>query len=122
MRVLNVVVCRKYGECPSLSSISMNSQGYTVVRFWNNDILANTDGIMDTIRLACLTAPLPSVGEGGFEMRHHGSGGAVGARREGQGGAAGGGGPGEGMALLQNDNRYAAVAKNKSVPSHSCRR
>jgi very-short-patch-repair endonuclease len=28
----------------------LNAQGFTVLRFWNNDILANTEGVMETIR------------------------------------------------------------------------
>jgi very-short-patch-repair endonuclease len=47
----------------------MNSQGFTVLRFWNNDILANTEGVMETIRSACRVAPSPppspTVGRGG---------------------------------------------------------
>jgi very-short-patch-repair endonuclease len=27
----------------------LESQGWRVVRFWNNDILANTDGVLDAI-------------------------------------------------------------------------
>ena len=30
--------------------------GYTVIRFWNNDVLANTDGVLEEIRHALLTA------------------------------------------------------------------
>lgn len=47
----------------------LNSQGFTVLRFWNNDILANTEGVMETIRSACMVAPSPppspTVGRGG---------------------------------------------------------
>ncbi|HEX9024438.1 MAG TPA: endonuclease domain-containing protein [Geobacteraceae bacterium] len=37
----------------------LNSQGYTVLRFWNNDILSNTDGVMEAIKSACSQAPSP---------------------------------------------------------------
>lgn len=37
----------------------LNSQGFTVLRFWNNDILINTEGVMETIRSACIEAPSP---------------------------------------------------------------
>src|SRR5579863_1920574 len=46
-------------------------RGYRVVRFWNNDVLANTDGVLLTIRDALHTPagtppslPSPSRGEG----------------------------------------------------------
>jgi len=31
----------------------LKSQGFTVLRFWNNDILQNTDGVLATILTAC---------------------------------------------------------------------
>jgi len=37
----------------------LNSQGYTVLRFWNNDILSNIEGVMEAIRSACTEAPSP---------------------------------------------------------------
>ena len=37
----------------------LNSQGFTVLRFWNNDILTNTEGVMEAIRSACMEAPSP---------------------------------------------------------------
>ena len=36
----------------------LNLQGYTVLRFWNNDILTNTDGVLAAIRAVCQEAPL----------------------------------------------------------------
>ncbi|MHB8092509.1 MAG: endonuclease domain-containing protein [Syntrophales bacterium] len=36
----------------------LNSQGFTVLRFWNNEILTNIDGVMEAIRMQCET-PLP---------------------------------------------------------------
>ena len=34
----------------------LESQGYRVLRFWNNDVLQNVDGVVDTI-LAALREP-----------------------------------------------------------------
>ena len=34
----------------------LDSQGYRVLRFWNNDVLQNVDGVVDTI-LAALREP-----------------------------------------------------------------
>jgi very-short-patch-repair endonuclease len=31
----------------------LNSQGFTVLRFWNNEILINTTGVLTTIKLHC---------------------------------------------------------------------
>ena len=30
----------------------LESRGYRVLRFWNNDVLSNTDGVLETIRNA----------------------------------------------------------------------
>ena len=41
----------------------LNSQGFRVLRFWNNDILTNIDGVMERIRMSCdspVNAPLPN--------------------------------------------------------------
>jgi len=35
----------------------LNSQGFRVVRFWNHEILTNTEGVIESIRQHCL-APL----------------------------------------------------------------
>jgi len=37
----------------------LNSQGYTVLRYWNNEILTNTEGVMESIRSACMEGPSP---------------------------------------------------------------
>jgi len=37
----------------------LHSQGFTVLRFWNNDILTNIEGVMEAIRTACMEAPSP---------------------------------------------------------------
>jgi very-short-patch-repair endonuclease len=35
---------------------ALEAAGYTVMRFWNNDVLANTEGVLEMIRLALLNA------------------------------------------------------------------
>jgi len=45
----------------------LNAQGYTVLRFWNHEILTNIAGVLDVIRRQCLSPlpdPLPQRGEG----------------------------------------------------------
>lgn len=37
----------------------LNSQGFRVLRFWNNDILTNIDGVLEVIYGACSLSPLP---------------------------------------------------------------
>ncbi|TVR83814.1 MAG: endonuclease domain-containing protein [Rhodospirillales bacterium] len=37
---------------------ALRRHGFTVLRFWNNDVLANTEGVVETIR-AHLAAPPP---------------------------------------------------------------
>lgn len=32
---------------------TLRKQGYRVLRFWNNDVLTNTDGVMEVILRAC---------------------------------------------------------------------
>ena len=36
------------------------SQGYTVLRFWNNDLLNETESVLEQIRLALTLSPSPS--------------------------------------------------------------
>jgi len=35
----------------------LKKEGYRVLRFWNNDVLANLEGVMETIRLNALANP-----------------------------------------------------------------
>ena len=50
----------------------LNCLGWTVLRFWNADIVRNTDGVLEVILLACAErkegkpspCPLPLAGEG----------------------------------------------------------
>jgi very-short-patch-repair endonuclease len=41
----------------------LNSQGFTVLRFWNNEILTNIEGVVEVIRTHCMgdskVSPLP---------------------------------------------------------------
>ena len=39
----------------------LESEGYRVLRFWNNDILSNMDGVLEAIRLALDAAPHPPI-------------------------------------------------------------
>ena len=36
----------------------LNSQGFTVLRFWNNEILTNIEGVMEVIQMHCQHPPL----------------------------------------------------------------
>jgi very-short-patch-repair endonuclease len=38
----------------------LNSQGYRVLRFWNNDVLANSEGVVKLIERALVDSPSPS--------------------------------------------------------------
>jgi very-short-patch-repair endonuclease len=44
----------------------LRGQGYTVLRFWNNDVMQNLEGVLEKIRctLALSPTPLPQAGEG----------------------------------------------------------
>jgi very-short-patch-repair endonuclease len=42
----------------------LRSQGFRILRFWNNDILANTEGVVITILEALNETPSPLAGEG----------------------------------------------------------
>ena len=45
----------------------LRSEGYTVLRFWNNEVLQQMEGVLERIRIAVLPSPLtplPQVGEG----------------------------------------------------------
>jgi very-short-patch-repair endonuclease len=38
----------------------LQSNGYKVLRFWNNDVMENVDGVLEVIRACCLTAVPPT--------------------------------------------------------------
>jgi primosomal protein N' (replication factor Y) len=40
-------------------TLFLRKQGWQVIRFWNNDVLDNLEGVVSTV-LAALTAPPPS--------------------------------------------------------------
>jgi very-short-patch-repair endonuclease len=42
----------------------LESRGYKVIRFWNNDVLKNREGVLTTILLALKRTPSPPEGEG----------------------------------------------------------
>lgn len=42
----------------------LRSQGFRVLRFWNNDVLSNTEGVLTTIAKALAPSPQPSPIEG----------------------------------------------------------
>ena len=45
----------------------LREQGFLVLRFWNNEVLNETEGVLESIRqtiLALSPTPLPQVGEG----------------------------------------------------------
>ena len=35
----------------------LGSQGFRVLRFWNNEVLQNLEGVLETIRVNCLRHP-----------------------------------------------------------------
>ena len=43
-------------EKDAVRTKALEAAGYTVIRFWNNEVLANTEGVLETIRLAVLNA------------------------------------------------------------------
>jgi very-short-patch-repair endonuclease len=52
-------------EADAIRSIALAQYGYRVIRFWNNDVSANLDGVVETIRRELeadphLTRPTPS--------------------------------------------------------------
>jgi len=50
-------------EYDAKRSCYLNSLGFKVLRFWNNDVLQNTDSVLEFIRLELSKSPLPP-GEG----------------------------------------------------------
>ena len=51
----------------------LENQGFKVLRFWNNEVLTNIEGVLETIRLSLVPAqipsppaPLPLAGEGSY--------------------------------------------------------
>jgi very-short-patch-repair endonuclease len=44
----------------ALRTAYLESQGFTIIRFWNNDVLQNLDGVWATIETALSTPPHPA--------------------------------------------------------------
>ena len=42
----------------------LESRGYRVLRFWNNDVLSNPEGVLTTVLLVLDKSPSPPEGEG----------------------------------------------------------
>ena len=57
-------------EADARRTAYLESRGYRVIRFWNNDVLENTDGVLETIRRILLDMPSPSPAGGGPCPRH----------------------------------------------------
>jgi very-short-patch-repair endonuclease len=41
-------------------TVYLRSRGYRVIRFWNNDVLGNIDGVVETIERILVTSPPPA--------------------------------------------------------------
>jgi len=50
-------------EYDAKRSSYLNSLGFKVLRFWNNDVLSNLESVLESIQLQLIASPLPS-GEG----------------------------------------------------------
>jgi very-short-patch-repair endonuclease len=49
----------------------LEMEGYRVVRFWNNEVLTNIDGVLEAIQSALAATPTPDPSpQGGGERRH----------------------------------------------------
>ena len=42
----------------------LRSQGYTVLRFWNNEVMQQLEGVLERIRLTLSPGPSPASGRG----------------------------------------------------------
>jgi very-short-patch-repair endonuclease len=47
-------------EADAQRSAYLQIRGYRVLRFWNNDVLGNIDGVVETIERILMTAPPPA--------------------------------------------------------------
>jgi very-short-patch-repair endonuclease len=48
------------GERDETRSKFLELEGYRVLRFWNNEVLANIDGVVEVIQSAVLATPTPT--------------------------------------------------------------
>ena len=52
-------------------TVRLEAEGYRVLRFWNNDVLSNTDGVLTVIQSALTTTPTPDPSpQGGGEKKN----------------------------------------------------
>ena len=50
----------------------LKQQGFKVLRFWNNEVLTNTAGVLEVIRKSCLSpSPYPSPQGRGMKKENH---------------------------------------------------
>ena len=47
-------------EADARRTAYLKAQGYRVIRFWNNDVLENTDGVVEAIEQVLLNSPSPN--------------------------------------------------------------
>jgi very-short-patch-repair endonuclease len=47
-------------ERDEMRSIFLRSEGYRVLRFWNNEVMANIDGVLELVHNAVLATPTPT--------------------------------------------------------------
>ena len=47
-------------ECDARRTAFLESQGFQILRFWNDDVLKNLDGVWTTIAAALITPPHPT--------------------------------------------------------------
>jgi very-short-patch-repair endonuclease len=48
------------GRRDATRSQFLESEGYRVLRFWNNEVLTNIDGVLEVIQSAILATPTPT--------------------------------------------------------------
>lgn len=64
----------KEAEYDRLRDTWLHKRGYTVLRFWNNEVMENMEGVLEQIAAAVRhdapspPSPLPLAGEGSIEM------------------------------------------------------
>lgn len=87
----------------------LKSQGFTVLRFWNHDILTNTEGVLETIVAVCrANAPSPQ------PLSHQGRGARSGNRGNGQKKSPIGSGH---NAATEKPDRTSSSRSNSPLPS-----
>ena len=56
-------------DADSARTTFLEREGYRVLRYWNNDVLTNIDGVLEDIRSAVATTPTPNPSpQGGGEQ------------------------------------------------------